>query len=70
MTAQRQTWLVSLDLPIEAPTPAEAVAQFWDYLRELGPDELPAFVSPVEDELAMQAYVGGEQHDLDPEDDD
>lgn len=67
---QRKTWLVSVDLPIEATTPAEAVAQFWDYLRELGPEELPVFVSPLADELAMQAYVGGEQHELDPEEDD
>ena len=66
----QRTWLVSVDLPIEAATPAEAVARYWAYLRELGPDELPAFVSPVENELAMQAYVGGERHDLDPEDDD
>jgi hypothetical protein len=65
----RQTWLVSVDLPIEAATPAEAVVQFWSYLRELGPDQLPAFVAPLRDELAMQAYVGGEPHDLDPEDD-
>lgn len=68
--AQRQTWLVSVDLPIEAETPADAVVQFWRYLRELGPDELPTFVAPLHDELAMQAYVAGEQHDLDPEDDD
>jgi hypothetical protein len=66
----RQTWLVSVDLPIEAATPAEAVAQFWSYLRELGPDQLPAFVAPLRDELAMQAYLGGEPHELDPEDDD
>jgi hypothetical protein len=61
---------VSVDLPIEAATPAEAVAQFWSYLRELGPEQLPAFVSPVEDELAMQVYVAGEPHDLDPEEED
>jgi hypothetical protein len=61
--------LVSVDLPIEAATPAEAVAQFWSYLRELGPAELPAFVAPVEDELAMQVFLGGQPHDLDPEDD-
>jgi hypothetical protein len=63
------SWLVSVDLPIEAATPAEAVRQFWAYLRELGPEELPAFVSPAGDELAMRAYVAGEPHDLDPEDD-
>ena len=64
-----RTWLVSVDLPIEADSPAEAVARYWDYLRELGPDELPAFVAPIENELAMQAYVGGERHELDPEED-
>ena len=61
---------MSLDLPIEAGTPAEAAAQFWSYLRELGPEQLPVFVAPVEDELAMRAYLAGEPHDLDPEDDD
>lgn len=66
--AQR-SWLVSVDLPIEAATPAEAVAVFWRYVRELGPKELPAFVAPTEDELAMRVFVGGEPHDLDPEDD-
>lgn len=68
--ALRRTWLVSVDLPIEADTPAEAVAAYWRYLAELGPDELPAFVSPLEDELAMRAYVGGEPANLDPEEDD
>jgi hypothetical protein len=68
--SRQRTWLVSVGLPIEAATPAQAVAEFWAYLRELGPDELPAFVSPVEDELAMEVYVGGQPHDLDPEDDD
>lgn len=66
----QQTWLVSVDLPVEAATPAEAVAEFWSYVRALGPDELPAFVAPADDELAMQAYVAGEPHDLDPEDED
>jgi hypothetical protein len=65
-----RTWLVSLDLPIEAPTAAEAVRQFWSYLRELGPEELPTFVSPTDDELAMQALVAGEPVNLDPEEDD
>ena len=68
--ADRRTWLVSLDLPIEADTPAEAVRLFWSYVTELGPAELPAFVSPSGDELAMQAFVLGEQAQLDPEDDD
>ena len=67
--AQR-SWLVSVDLPIEAASPAEAVAEFWSYLRELGPEELPAFVSPSGDELSMRVFVAGEPHDLDPEDDD
>ena len=44
---RRATWLVSLDLPIEAATPAEAVRLFWSYVQELGPGELPTFVSPV-----------------------
>ncbi|RZU50386.1 hypothetical protein EV385_2158 [Krasilnikovia cinnamomea] len=66
----QRTWLVSVDLPIEATTPAEAVRQFWSYVRELGPAELPAFVSPTNDELAMQAFVLGEEANLDPEEDD
>lgn len=65
----RQTWLVSVDLPIEAATPAEAVRQFWSYVLELGPAELPAFVSPSGNELAMQAFVLGEEANLDPEED-
>lgn len=68
--ARRQTWLVSVDLPIEAADPGEAVAEFWRFLRELGPGQLPTFVAPLGDELAMRAYLGGEPHDLDPEDDD
>jgi hypothetical protein len=66
----RQTWLVSVDLPIEAGTPAEAVRRFWSYVMELGPRELPAFVSPSDDELAMQAFVLGEHVNLDPEEED
>ncbi|GAA3335789.1 hypothetical protein GCM10020358_05460 [Amorphoplanes nipponensis] len=65
----RQTWLVSLDLPIEAATPADAVRQFWSYALELGPAELPTFVSPSGDELAMQAFVLGEPANQDPEED-
>lgn len=65
----KQTWLVSLDLPIEAASPAEAVRQFWTYVHELGPAELPTFVSPSGDELAMQAFVLGEEANLDPEED-
>jgi hypothetical protein len=65
----RRTWLVSLDLPIEAASPAEAVRQFWSYVHELGPAELPTFVSPSGDELAMQAFVLGEPANQDPEED-
>ncbi len=61
--------MVSVAIPIEARTQAEAVAEFWNYVAELGPEELPAFVSPAEDELAMQAYVADELAPLDPEDD-
>ncbi len=68
--SDRRTWLVSLDLPIEAPTPAEAVRLFWSYVLELGPRELPAFVSPAGNELAMQAFVLGAEANLDPEEDD
>ncbi|MDP9797965.1 hypothetical protein J2S43_006477 [Catenuloplanes nepalensis] len=67
---ERSTWLVSVDLPIEATTRAEAVRLFWSYVRELGPAELPAFVSPAGDELAMQAFVLGEETNLDPEEED
>jgi hypothetical protein len=66
----RRTWLVSLDLPIEATSAAEAVRQFWTYVADLGPRELPTFVSPADDELAMQAMVGGVEVNLDPEEDD
>jgi hypothetical protein len=64
-----RTWLVSLDLPIEAPTEAEAVRRFWAYVTALGPRELPVFVSPTGDELAMTAYVTGAPTNLDPEED-
>lgn len=66
----RRSWLVSVDLPIEAATPAEAVRLFWAYVRELGPRELPAYVSPSGNELAMQAYVLGAEANQDPEEDD
>jgi hypothetical protein len=65
--ADNTTWLVSLDLPIEANSPAEAVRQFWTYVMQLGPRELPAFVWPAGDELAMQAFVLGDEANLDPE---
>jgi hypothetical protein len=67
--AGRRTWLVSVDLPIEAETSAEAVRQFWSHVMELGPRELPAFVTPADDELAMQAFVSGAETNLDPEED-
>ncbi|MGK5679374.1 hypothetical protein [Actinoplanes sp. URMC 104] len=68
--ADRKTWLVSVALPIEAGTPAEAVRQFWSHVLELGPAELPTYVWPSGDELAMQAFVLGEEANQDPEEDD
>ncbi|MBO4208887.1 hypothetical protein [Micromonospora echinofusca] len=67
---ERRDWLVSVHLPIEAATPAEAARIFWSYVLELGPRELPAFVSPSGDELAMQAFVLGAVANQDPEEDD
>jgi len=64
-----RTWLVGVDLPIEAESRAEAVRRYWSYLRDLGPGELPAYVAPVDDELAMQALLVGEPAPLDPEED-
>ncbi|MFB9237142.1 hypothetical protein ACFFWC_16520 [Plantactinospora siamensis] len=66
----RQRWLVSLDLPIEAASAAEAARVFWSYVLELGPRELPAFVAPSRNELAMQAFVLGAEANQDPEEDD
>ena len=66
----KRTWLVSVDLPIEAASPAEAVRLFWSYVYELGPKELPAFVMPSGNELAMQAFVLGVESNQDPEEDD
>jgi hypothetical protein len=66
---ERTHWLVSVALPIEASTRADAVREFWAYVQSLGPQELPAFVWPTGDELAMQAYVLGERVNLDPEED-
>jgi hypothetical protein len=66
----KRTWLVSVDLPIEAPSPAEAVREFWSYVYDLGPKELPAFVMPTGNELAMQAFVLGVESNQDPEEDD
>jgi hypothetical protein len=66
----RREWLVGVYLPIEASSQAEAVRAFWTHVQQLGPRELPAYVSPLGDELAMQAYVLGEVANLDPEEDD
>jgi hypothetical protein len=67
---EKQTWLVSVALPIEATAPAEAVRQFWSHLVELGPAELPTYVWPSGDELAMQAFVLGVEANQDPEEED
>lgn len=66
----KRTWLVSVDLPIEAASPAEAVRLFWSYVYELGPKELPTYVMPTGDELALQAFVLGVEANQDPEEDD
>ena len=63
-------WLVSIALPIEAGSAGEAVREFWTYVEKLGPRELPAYVWPRGDELAMQAFVLGAVTNLDPEEDD
>jgi len=68
--AGRTEWFVSVALPIEAATRAEAVREFWTYVDRLGPRELPAYVWPRGDELAMQAFVLGAVTNLDPEEDD
>jgi hypothetical protein len=68
-TRPRRPWLVSVAMPIEAGSPAEAVRQFWSYVAELGPAELPAFVWPSGDELSMQAFVLGAEANQDPEED-
>jgi hypothetical protein len=68
--AQRKTWLVSVAMPIEAGTPADAVRQFWSNVQEMGPAELPTYVWPSGDELAMQAFVLGEEANQDPEEED
>jgi len=65
----RKTWLVSVALPIEAVSPGEAVRQFWSHVLELGPAELPTYVWPSGDELAMQAFVLGAEASQDPEED-
>lgn len=68
--APRPEWMVSLNLPIEAASPAEAVRVFWTYVRSLGPAELPAFVWPRGDEYAMRPFVLGAEHEMDPEEED
>ena len=68
--SDREEWFVSVALPIEAASRAEAVREFWSYVEKLGPRELPAFVWPKGNELAMQAYVLGVETNLDPEEDD
>jgi hypothetical protein len=68
--ADRTEWFVSVALPIEAATRGEAVREFWTYVEKLGPRELPAYVWPRGDELAMQAFVLGAVTNLDPEEDD
>jgi hypothetical protein len=69
-TGAQPSWLVSVTLPIEAATPAAAVRQFWSHVLELGPVELPTYVWPYGDELAMQAFVLGEEANQDPEEED
>jgi hypothetical protein len=65
----KKSWLVNVALPIEASSPAEAVGEYWRYVRELGSAELPAYVCPVDDELAMIPFVAGEPANQDPEED-
>lgn len=62
-------WLVSVALPIEAESADQAVRDFWRYVAELGPSELPAYVWPAENELAMLAYIDDRPAPLDPEED-
>jgi hypothetical protein len=67
--ADRSEWFVMIALPIEAGSRAEAVREFWTYVDKLGPAELPAFVWPRGQELAMQAFLLGHRVNLDPEED-
>jgi hypothetical protein len=60
-------WQVSVHLPIGAATAAAAVREFWTYVEHLGPRELPTFVHPREDKLAMRVYVNGRLANLDPD---
>src|SRR5262245_2288449 len=60
-------WQVSVHLPIDAANAAAAVREFWTYVEHLGPQELPTFVHPRDNELAMRAYVDGRPANLDPD---
>ena len=64
---RRRDWLVTLSMPIEAVDKAEAVRQFWTYIRSLGPKELPTFVSPYGRELEGTSFLLGVEHEQDPE---
>ncbi|WP_051704191.1 hypothetical protein [Glycomyces sp. NRRL B-16210] len=64
---RRSDWLVTLSMPIEAVDKAEAVRQFWSYIRSLGPKELPTFVSPYGRELEGTSFLLGVEHEQDPE---
>jgi hypothetical protein len=64
---RRSDWLVTLSMPIEAVDKAEAVRQFWSYIRSLGPKELPTFVSPYGRELEGTSFLLGIEHEQDPE---
>lgn len=64
---RRRDWLVTLSMPIEAVDKAEAVRQFWSYIRSLGPKELPTFVAPYGRELEGTSFLLGVEHEQDPE---
>lgn len=64
---RRSDWLVTLSMPIEAVDKAEAVRQFWSYIKALGPKELPTFVSPYGRELEGTSFLLGVEHEQDPE---
>ncbi len=67
-TAERRSdWLVTLSLPVEAVDRAEAVRQFWSYVRSLGPTELPTFVARYGQEIDGTAFLLGAEHEQDPE---
>jgi hypothetical protein len=64
---RRSDWMVTLSIPIEAVDKAEAVRQFWSYIRSLGPKQLPTFVSPYGRELEGTSFLLGVEHEQDPE---